>query len=233
MPEKAISHPRPVRPMRWIVTSIVVVAVLIGAYTGIRHMVRQHVTGLIEASEQKPLPDFVLTDTDGDVSAPATVTIVVDPLNDPPIGIQERTFSMIENGTLIIDAVNGVLLGGYDVDGKLLDAMGNEIGSPMNAVLTTLPASGVLTFDGATGAFTYVAAINFTGEVTFTYRLFDGVDLSVGSDYVVRIVVNPAPPPAAVPNPGEVSITFNISDVPLEQASSVPDRKSTRLNSSH
>ena len=65
MPEKAIFHPRPARPMRWIVASILAVAVLIGAYTGIMHVVRQHVTGLIKANEQKPLPDFVLTDEDG------------------------------------------------------------------------------------------------------------------------------------------------------------------------
>ena len=50
--------------MRWIVLSNVAAAVLIGAYTGIMHVVRQHVTGLIKASEQKPLPDFVLTDVD-------------------------------------------------------------------------------------------------------------------------------------------------------------------------
>jgi len=41
------------------------VIVLIGAYSGIMHLVRQHVTNLIEAGEQKPLPDFALTAVDG------------------------------------------------------------------------------------------------------------------------------------------------------------------------
>ena len=70
------------------------------------------------------------------------------------------------------------MLGAYDVDAKLLDAMGNEVGSPLTAVLTTLPATGSLTFDGTTGEFTYVPVVNTTGDYTFTYRLFDGIDLS-------------------------------------------------------
>jgi len=165
---------------------------------------------------------YVITDVDGDVSPPATVTIVVLSVNDAPVGIQERTFSMVENGVLSIDAGDGVFLGAYDVDGKLLDGMGNEIGSPLSAVLTALPAVGTLTFDGATGEFTYTPPINFIGDVTFTYRLYDGQDLSIAPGYVVRVVVNLAPPAIAPPAPGEVVDTYDITNVPLEQAAGVP-----------
>jgi peroxiredoxin len=51
--------------VRWIVVSFVTVAILIGAYTGIMHLVRQHVTSLIKTSEQKRLPAFTLTAVDG------------------------------------------------------------------------------------------------------------------------------------------------------------------------
>ena len=64
--------------------------------------------------------------------------------------------------------------------------------------------------------------MNFTGEVTFAYKLFDGQEFSTGDDYVVRVRVNPAAAPPAPPPAGEVAVTFDLADVPLEQASSVP-----------
>ncbi len=51
--------------MRGIVILLAVVAVLIGAYSGFMHLVRQHVTNLIKANEGQPLPDFELTAVDG------------------------------------------------------------------------------------------------------------------------------------------------------------------------
>ncbi len=191
-------------------------------------------TVLIDATgtaiEYQPKPDFygtdyftyVLQDSEGDVSPPATVTVTVLPVNDLPIGVQELTYSMFENGTLTVPATDGVLIGAYDVDGKLLDDTGNEIGSPLSAVLTVLPSFGALSFDGATGSFIYTPPINFTGIDTFGYRLFDDEGVSAPPDYVVRIVVNAAPPPAEPPNPGEVAINYNLASVPLDQTASVP-----------
>lgn len=62
MREEAISRGR---RRHWIVILLAGVVVLVGAYAGIMHLVRQHVTNLIEAGEQKPLPDFTLTAVDG------------------------------------------------------------------------------------------------------------------------------------------------------------------------
>lgn len=180
--------------------------------------------------EYQPKPDFygtdyftyVLQDSEGDVSLPATVTVTVKPVNDLPIGVQELTYSMFENGSLTVTATDGVLVGAYDVDGKLIDETGTEIGSPLSAVLTVLPSVGALSFDGATGSFVYTPPINFIGTDSFGYRLFDNEGVSAPPDYLVRIVVNAAPPPAEPPNPGEVAITYNLASVPLDQTASVP-----------
>ena len=64
-PKPATSQPAKPRSMRWVVLSVVVVVVLVGGYQGVMHLIRQHVTGLIKASEQKPLPDFRLQDRNG------------------------------------------------------------------------------------------------------------------------------------------------------------------------
>jgi type IV pilus assembly protein PilY1 len=167
---------------------------------------------------------YVLEDVDGDRSPPARVEINVLPTNDAPIGPQERTFNMFENGTLVIDAISGALAGSYDVDGALLDGDGNPVGSFASAVLSAPlpPEEGALSWDNATGAFTYVPPLNFTGITTFGYRLFDGIDLSEGTDYLIRVVVSPTPPPPTLPEPGQVAVTFNVANVPLEQTSSVP-----------
>jgi type IV pilus assembly protein PilY1 len=164
---------------------------------------------------------YEIEDADGD-RAEATVTISVLAANDPPVGIQERSFNMFENNTLSIAAENGVLVGAYDVDGALLDGSGNPIGSPISAVISVPPTFGSLTFDQATGAFEYVPPINFTGQASFFYRLFDGVDLSGGTEYEIRVLVNPTPPPPTLPNPGQVAINYNIVNVPLDQTASVP-----------
>ena len=77
------------------------------------------------------------TDSNGD-SGTATVTVTVSSANDPPLGVQERTFSIIENTTLTIAAGQGVLQGAYDVDNKLVDASGNEIGGQtLTSVINT------------------------------------------------------------------------------------------------
>ncbi|MGE0625789.1 MAG: PilC/PilY family type IV pilus protein [Pseudomonadales bacterium] len=163
---------------------------------------------------------YRLVDNDGDVSPPATVTISVNMQNDPPVGQQERTFAMYENGVLTIDALNGVMVGAYDVDGALLDGSGNPVGSPMFWTVTNNPSMGTIPYtDPVTGEFTYEPFLNFTGEDTFTYRLFDGTDVS--EEYVVRVIVNPIPPPVPPPPPGQVAVNFNVANVPLEQASSV------------
>ncbi len=164
---------------------------------------------------------YTIIDSNGDVSAPARVEITIMEVNDPPIGTQQRTYSIYENETLIVDTSDGVFNGYYDVDGALLDTNGDPVGSPIAAVLTVPPPMGSISFDSSTGAFDFTPPINFTGEISFFYRLFDGIDFSTGTEYEVRVVINSTPSAPPPPAPGTVAITYDISNIPLEQTNSV------------
>ncbi|MBX3706436.1 MAG: tandem-95 repeat protein [Pseudomonadales bacterium] len=179
--------------------------------------------------EYVPKPDFAgtdfftytVTDANGD-SASATVTITVTPVNDPPVGVPERTFTILENGSLTVNAASGLLVGAYDADGAVVDADGNPIFTPtLSAQLATGPLVGLFTFDSAAGTFTYTPPVDYTGVVTFSYYLSDGESLST-EPYLVRVVIQPAPDPTPPPPAGEVAVTYNLSQVPLEQSTSVP-----------
>ncbi len=165
---------------------------------------------------------YTIIDTNGDVSPPARVEIQIAQVNDPPIGTQQRTYVIYENESLIVDENDGVFNGSYDVDGALLDGGGNPVGSALAAVLTVPPPMGTLSLDNGTGSFTFTPPINFTGEISFFYRLFDGIDVNTGAEYEVRVVINPTPAPPPPPPPGTVAIPYNISNIPLEQTNSVP-----------
>jgi len=164
---------------------------------------------------------YTITDVNGDTST-ASVTVTVNPVNDPPIGVQVRDFHMFESQALVVPAANGVLLGSYDVDAKRLDEFGNEIGGVMVAQLQLLPSFGVLVFDGSDGSFVYTPPNDTTGNVEFSYRLFDNEALSESPEYLVRIEIDSLPPAPEAPTPGEVATNFNLAQVPLEQSATVP-----------
>ncbi len=164
---------------------------------------------------------YTITDVDGDTST-ATVTVTVNPVNDPPVGVQEKTYFMQENGSLVVDAETGLLVGSYDVDGALLDAFGNPVGEPLTSEVTAYPAVGLLTIDQMAGTFEYVPPVDYIGDVVFEYRLNDGAAFSTGDAYRVRVVVLQAPEPPAPPPPGQVALPYNLTNVPLEQSTSVP-----------
>lgn len=151
--------------------------------------------------------DYTITDVNGDTST-ARVTVTVNPVNDPPTAPEQRSFSMLENGILDVEAEDGLLFGSFDVEN-----------SAMSILPLSLPAVGALAIDNSTGEFTYTPPVNFTGEVTFDYRVTDGTSQS--TDYEARIVVLEAPEPPAPPPPGEVATPFNLTNVPLEQSTSV------------
>ena len=106
--------------------------------------------------------DFNGTDTftyvanDGALdSAPATVTITVDPANDVPATLGD-VYDVDEDATLLVDAANGVLSNDTDVDG---DAF--------NGVLVDDVSNGTLLFN-ADGSFEYTPTADFNGTDTFT-----------------------------------------------------------------
>ncbi len=115
---------------------------------------------------------FTYQASDGElVSTPATVTITVKPVNDPPVA---ANLSL----TTVVDMPVSATLPGVDPDG---DALVFHI--------VTEPSLGVLSgFDPNTGAFTYVPNPFVTGEDTFTFTVSDGEFTSAPATVTVTIL---------------------------------------------
>ena len=129
-----------------------------------------------------PAADFNGTDSftfrafDGGLySEPATVTINVTPVNDPPVAV-DATFEALENTPL-----NGVLEG-YDVDAS----------DTVNFFLATGPTFGTAVVDPATGAFTYTPGPSFIGADAFTFVVSDDSDASATGTVAIN-VIDPVP----------------------------------------
>ena len=108
---------------------------------------------------------YTVKDNSGATSNTATVTVTVDPVNDPPV----NPVGDIAETTDEDHAVSGNLLtlsGASDPDGDDLDV--NVIGTGLH---------GTLSVDNETGAFTYTPMNLKAGETvvdTFTYTVSDG-----------------------------------------------------------
>jgi VCBS repeat-containing protein len=138
-----------------------------------------------------PNPDFNGSDNfsykanDGSAdSNVATVTITVNPVNDPPIAVND-SYTTNEDTPLTI-AAPGVLSNDTDADSD-----------PLTALLVSGPAHGSLTLN-ANGSFTYTPAADFNGSDSFTYKANDGsADSNVA---MVTITVNPVNDPPLANN---------------------------------
>jgi VCBS repeat-containing protein len=105
----------------------------------------------------------------------ATVAIMVNAVNDPPVAADD-TYSTNEDTAVTIVAP-GVLGNDTDVDSPTL-----------TAVIATNPSHGTVTLN-ADGSFTYTPAANYNGPDSFTYKTSDGAALSLPA--TVSITVNP------------------------------------------
>ena len=93
-------------------------------------------------------------------SAPATVTITINSVNDVPVANAD-SYSVNEDSPLVVSAP-GVLGNDTDADGN-----------PLTAVLDTGTTHGTLTLN-SNGSFSYMPSANFNGTDSFTYRASDG-----------------------------------------------------------
>ena len=119
-------------------------------------------------------------------SAPATVSITVDAVNDAPTAA-EQSYTTAEDQALTVPVADGLLRGATDVD----NAAGELV-----ALLETDVAEGSLVVSPS-GVFTYSPRSDFSGVDTFTYRVSDGVAQS--EPQTVSITIIPADdPPTAV-----------------------------------
>ena len=126
---------------------------------------------------------FVYRATDGVLSSNATVTIIVTPLNDSPVAVNDA-YTTPEDTTLNVAAA-GVLANDSDVDGD-----------PLISVLVTTVSHGTLNLN-ANGSFTYTPSLNYTGVDTFVYRATDGVLSSNATVTITVTPVNDRPVPGA------------------------------------
>src|SRR5207247_1846708 len=139
----------------------------------------------------QPGPDFSGTDSftyrssDGSLeSAPATVTILVTPVDDAPVAVDDH-YGMNEDGTLAT-AAPGLLANDLDVDS-----------SSLMVLLVNAPAHGTLTLN-PDGSFSYSPNPDYNGADSFTYKVSDGALESAPATVNITInAVNDAPVAAA------------------------------------
>jgi hypothetical protein len=106
----------------------------------------------------------------------ATVTIAVNSVNDPPVGVDD-SYAIDEDTSLDLSAP-GLLENDYDIDGD-----------PLTAALIDAPLHGSVVLN-ADGSLTYVPDADWYGTDTLTYQAFDGTDYS--SIVIVTISVDAA-----------------------------------------
>ncbi|MDH3969354.1 MAG: cadherin-like domain-containing protein, partial [Rhodospirillales bacterium] len=116
---------------------------------------------------------------------PATVTITVNAINDPPVAVND-SYTTDEDVPLNVPAT-GVLANDTDVDGDALTAVLVPASGPDNGSLTL----------NSDGSFTYTPNANFNGDDSFRYVANDGQANS--NEATVTITVNAVnDPPVAV-----------------------------------
>ena len=106
----------------------------------------------------------------------AVVSITVNPVNDPPVGVDD-VYATDEDTSLVVDVLHGVLGNDNDVDSGSL-----------TAELLADVSHGVLTLS-SNGSFQYIPDPDFRGLETFMYQANDGSADS--NETAVMIVVNP------------------------------------------
>jgi VCBS repeat-containing protein len=119
-------------------------------------------------------------------SGVATVTINVNPQNDPPT-VTADSHTIAEDGALTVAAA-GVLANDTDIDGDAL-----------SAVLVSGPENGILILN-ADGSFTYTPNADFNGTDTFTYKANDGAADSGVATVTIDVTALNDPPVAAADN---------------------------------
>ena len=149
---------------------------------------------------------YTVSDSAG-ITATATVTITVTPVNDAPVA-ESLSLSVDEDNTL------SGSLSANDIDGDSLTYS-----------LVNASTDGNVTIDANTGAFTFTPNTNFTGEITFSYKVNDGsLDSNEATVTITVTPVNDAPVAAEI----EVS-TDEDTPLTLELSSYVTDIDSNSI----
>lgn len=132
------------------------------------------------AQDYNGLDAFQFTAFDGELgSAPATVTLTVLPVNDPPVA---------QDGTLVLpeDTPSPGQVTAADVDSTTL-----------TYALVRSPAHGQVSLDQASGRYTYSPDLNYNGPDSFQFAASDGQSQSAPG--TVSITVTPVNDPPELP----------------------------------
>jgi len=153
---------------------------------------------------------YTVKDVSGAVSAPATVTVIVTPVNDPPIAAPDVAVTDEDVAVAI-----PVLANDTDVDDVLTGSM---------IVLVTNPTHGTAVVNTSTGKVTYTPSLNYYGNDSFTYKLKDSKG-AFSNVVTVSITVNPVnDPPIAAPDqvttPEDVAVSIPVlaNDTDIDNA---------------
>ncbi|MEO8497231.1 MAG: Ig-like domain-containing protein, partial [Planctomycetota bacterium] len=144
---------------------------------------------------------FTYLASDGAASSTGTVTINVRGVNDSPTAFAD-TYTVSEDGSLTVNAANGVLANDVDVDQESLRAV---------LVSGTGPTKGSLALN-TDGSFTYTPNIGFFGTDSFRYFAQDGAGTSSSPVTVTLNVVNTRPKRNPV-NPLDVNADGSVSAI--------------------
>jgi hypothetical protein len=137
---------------------------------------------------------YVVNDSRGATSAPATVTLKVTAQPDPPVAVQDSYRTRA--GTPLVVGAAGVLANDSDADG---DRSLRAVQVPTHPTYGTWPQHGTVTLQ-ENGGFTYTPAAGFSGQDGFFYRVVDSTGRSSAIVPVV-ITVDANRAPTAVGDP--------------------------------
>ncbi len=139
-----------------------------------------------------PNPDFfgadslryTVKDNVGATSNAATVRLTINPVNDPPVAVDDS-----ETASEDTPLVFAVLGNDSDVDGNLDPGSLSILAGPVNGTTTVNPNSGVIT---------YAPSANYSGLDSLTYQVADTDGLTSNIATVRLSVVDQNDPPLAV-----------------------------------
>lgn len=127
---------------------------------------------------------YTVTDAGGATSAPGAVTIIVTPVNDAPVAMDDAATTN-ENTPVGIP----VLDNDFDVD---------DVIDPSSLAIVTAPQHGTVSINPSTGIVTYTPQQNYVGNDSFSYTVEDPSGAVSAPATVTISVINVNLPPVAV-----------------------------------
>ncbi len=147
---------------------------------------------------------YQVTDSVGGDTGSAIVTIHVNAIDDAPVAVDDEV-SLDEDSSVVFDVRNN----DYDVEGD-----------GFTILSFTNPASGTLSLDAGSGAFTYTPAGNYHGFDSFTYTIQQITNSELVSTASVNITVNSV---NDIPVPSYSANVSTNEDTPLNMSVTASD----------